>query len=91
MPKSCEDCFDLATGTGVVDLYLQPDGVGSRLHISHSGFGIRSFGRIDEHGDASSCRHKFVQELQPLCGQFGIEKVDASQVAGGAGEADDQV
>jgi len=74
MPKGCKDCFDLSAGTGRVDLDLQPDGTGSRLCVSRSGFGIHRFGRIDEHGDASGCRHQFAQELQSLGGQFGIKK-----------------
>ena len=44
----------------------------------------------DEHGNPSGCRHQFTQELQPFCGQLGIEKIDAGQVAARPGEAGDK-
>ena len=53
-------------------------------------FGIRRIGRIDEHGNACSRGHQLTQEFQPLCHQFGREKIDARQVAARPGEARDQ-
>ncbi len=54
--KSCEGRIDLAAGAGVEDLDLQPHGAGSRFHVSQRGLGIRSIGRIDEHGHTSGSR-----------------------------------
>ena len=68
--KSCEGRIDLAAGAGVEDLDLQPDGARSRFHVSQRGLGIRSIGRIDEHGHTSGCGHQLAQEFQPLCRQL---------------------
>ena len=89
-PKRRERRIDLAAGAGVEDLDLQPHGASSRLHVSQRGLGIRSIGRIDEHGNTSGCGHQLTQEFQPLCRQLGREKIDARQVAARPGEARDK-
>ena len=43
---------------------------GSRFHLSQRGLGIRSIGRIDEHGNPSRSGHQLTQEFQPLRRQF---------------------
>ena len=88
--KSCEGRIDLAAGAGVEDLDLQPHGAGSRFHVSQRGLGSRGIGRIDEHGHTSGSGHQLAQQLQPLCRQLGIEKIDPCQVAARPGEAGDK-
>ena len=88
--KSCEGRIDLSAGAGVEDLDLQSHGASSRFHVSQRGLGIRSIGRIDEHGNASGCGHQLAQEFQPLCGQLATEKIDPCQVAARPGEAGDK-
>ena len=88
--KCCEGRIDFAAGAGVEDLDLQPHGAGSRFHVSQRGLGNRSIGRIDEHGHASGCGHQLTQEVQPLCRQLTIEKIDPCQVAARPGEAGDK-
>ena len=55
---------------GVEHLDLQPDGARSRFHVPQRGLGIRSIGRIDEHGHTSGSGHQLTQEFQPLCRQL---------------------
>ena len=88
--KRCEGRIDLAAGAGVEDLDLQPHGASSRFHVSQCALGIRGIGRIDEHGHASRCGHQLTQELQPLCHQLSVEKIDPCQVAARPGEAGDK-
>jgi hypothetical protein len=57
-PKSREGRINLAARAGVEDLDLQSHGPGSRLHVSQRGLGIRSSGRIDEHGNTSGRGHQ---------------------------------
>ena len=88
--KRCEGRIDLAAGAGVEDLDLQPHGASSRFHVSQRGLGSRSIGRIDEHGHTSGCGHQLAQQLQPLCRQLSVEKIDTCQVAARPGEAGDK-
>src|SRR5262249_4109675 len=56
--KRCESRIDLSAGAGVENLDLQSHGASSRFRFSHNrGHGTRSVGRIDEYGNASSCRY----------------------------------
>jgi hypothetical protein len=64
--KRRESRIDLLAGADIEDLDLQPHGAGSRFHVSQCGFHIRSIGWIDEHGNASRCRHQLTQDFQPL-------------------------
>jgi|SRR5580700_9386417 hypothetical protein len=50
-----EGRIDLPTGAGVEHLDLQPHGARSPFRVFHDGPGIRSLGRIDEHGHAFGC------------------------------------
>src|SRR5262249_21393597 len=59
--------IDFAGGAGVENLDLQPHGGSSRRHVSQYRLGIRSIGRIDEHGNTHGCGHHLTQEFQPLC------------------------
>jgi hypothetical protein len=61
--KHCEGGIDLATGAGVVKLDLQSKSARSRFHVSARGRRRHNVGRIDEHGDASDCRHQLTQEF----------------------------
>jgi hypothetical protein len=60
--KCCEGCVDLAAGSGVEHLDLQPHGASGELHVSQCALGIRGIGRIDEYGHANGCRHQLTQE-----------------------------
>jgi len=51
--KCFKCCIDLPAGAGAEDLDLQPNGAGSRFHVSQRGLGSRT-GRIDEDSDAGS-------------------------------------
>ena len=73
------------------------EGLDLQAHVASSSFrrfqrglGIRSVGRIDEHGHASRSGHKLSQELQALRRQFSIKKIDARQVAARPCKADDK-
>src|SRR5262249_2294251 len=50
----------------------------------------RSFGRIDQDGQASRAGRQLTQQLQPLRRQINCEKSDAGEVAARPGEARDQ-
>jgi hypothetical protein len=45
---------------------------------------------VHEDGNTGGCGHQLTQEFQPLCGQFGIEKIDARQVATRPSKAGDK-
>jgi len=70
-------------------LDLQPHGASGDIHLSQCALGIRGIGRIDKHGHANGCRHQLTQELQPLCYQLTIEKIDPCQIAARPGETGD--
>src|SRR2546421_5120665 len=88
--KSCESRIDLAAVAGVVNLDLQSDGAGSRFQVSQRGLCIRDIGWIDEHDHMSRSRHQLTQELQALCRQLIVDKIDPRQVAAWPGEAGDK-
>src|SRR5262245_27594014 len=88
--ERCKYRFDLLTGTGVVDLDLQPNGESSRLHVSHCRLGARRVGRIYQYGNASGRGYQFAQKFQPLRHQFSREKIDARQVSAGPSKAGDK-
>jgi len=54
--------IDLAASAGVEDLDLQPDGAGGFLHLPQCGLGVRTIGRIDEHGNTHGFGHQLMQE-----------------------------
>jgi hypothetical protein len=88
--RSCEGRVNLAAGAGVNDLDLQTDGASSRFHVSQCGFLSRSIGRIDEHGNTREAGYQLTQELQALCRQLRIEKINPCQIAARPGQAGDQ-
>jgi hypothetical protein len=49
--KGSEGRIDLVARTGVEDMDLQPDDAGGFLRVPQCGLGVRSIGRIDEHGN----------------------------------------
>jgi hypothetical protein len=53
----------------------------SRCRISHGSLGTRPIGWTDEHGNASSSGHQLADEIQPLCHQLRIKKIDTGQIA----------
>src|SRR5262249_29713672 len=65
-------------------------GASRRVHVSQCRLGSFGIGRIDEHSNARGCGHQLTQELQPLCGQLVIEKIDTRQVTSWPGEAGDK-
>ena len=69
---------------------VQSYGTGSRWRVSFRGLGSRNVGRIDEDGDAGRSGYQLVQERQLLRHQFGIEEIDARQVALWPGETRDK-
>src|SRR6188474_1622693 len=90
MPKTCEGGVDLAAGTGVENLDLQPDGAGGWFYGPQGRLGIRNIGRIDEHSNAFGPGHERTQQFQALCRQLGIEKIDSRQIAIRSSEARDK-
>src|SRR5262249_6224437 len=92
-PVACdsgEDRLDFPAVAGVEGLDLQSDGAGSFRYIPQHGFGDRSIGRIDQHGNASGFGHQLVQQPQPFGHHLGREKIDPRQVSARPGEAGDQ-
>src|SRR5262245_32255200 len=84
--KSCEGRIDLSDASRLVKLDLQSYGARGAFQISvHAGCSRIVW--IIEHGDAYRRGHKLMQELQPLCVQLGIEKIDSSQVSTRPGKA----
>ena len=53
-------------------------------------FGTHGIGWIDEHRQPSRPGHQLAQEFQPLCPQFGADKIDPCQVAARPGETRDK-
>src|SRR6478672_12848628 len=64
--KSCEGRIDLAAGTDVEDLNLQPHGASCRFHVSHCGL-PKCSGRIDEHRHTRRRGHPLAQEFYSTC------------------------
>ena len=85
-----EGGIDLAAGTGVDDLDLQPHGAGSRFHVSQLDAVIAVSTGLRSTATRAGCGHQLPQEFQPFCRQLRREKIDAGQVAVGPGEVRDQ-
>ena len=60
------------------------------FHVFQRNLRSGGIARVDEHGNAGARRYQLVQQFQPLCNQFTVEKVDAGQVAARAGQAGDK-
>jgi putative ABC transport system substrate-binding protein len=58
--------------------------------VFHRGFLGCSIARVDKHSHAGGSGYQLAQELQPLCGQFGIEEIDPGQVSAGPSNAGDK-
>ena len=89
--KRCEGRIDLAAGAGVENLDLQPHGAGRRFHVSQRGLGIRSIGRIDEHGQ---CAWPPGTSSRRSSSRFAVnslrEEIDPREVAARPVEAGDK-
>src|SRR5262249_48692157 len=85
--ETSEGRINLAAGAGVEDWDLQPGGAGGGLGFWKWGPGGGRVGGIAQPRHTSRAGHEFTQELQPLCRQLALEKIDACQVAARPGEA----
>ncbi len=63
--KGGKGCIDLAIVLGVENLDFQSERGSGCLHVPHRGLGVRSTGRIDEHGNTNGLGYQVMQEPQP--------------------------
>src|SRR5262245_1764378 len=82
--------IDLAIAVGIEDLDLQRHRACRRLEVAQRRLGVGRIRGIDEHGDATSPGYQRAQELQPLCHDLAVEKIDARTIAARSGEAWDE-
>ncbi len=92
LAHKCRKCrIDLAAGAGVEDRDLQSHGASSR---SHPLLRVRppdaTLAGLTSTATREGSGYQLAQQLQPLCHQLGIEKIDAGQVAARLGEAGDK-
>ena len=75
--------LNLVAGAGIEDLNLQPASTRSHPHVPRRGFGLLGIRRIDGYSRTNRSGQEFTQKFQPFCGQLGIEKINACQIAAG--------
>src|SRR6266481_7875876 len=66
LDQACKDGIEVSVGTGMQNMKLQPEGVGSRLQLLRCGLSTRGIGWVDEHGNDGGSGDQLVQQLQPL-------------------------
>ena len=85
-----ERYLDLATGTGVEELDLQPDCARSLRQVPLRGLITGGIARVDQRGNASGLGHQIVQQPEPLGRDISGEKIDASRIAARPSKTGDQ-